>query len=365
MLSISKVWEYIQAKNIFIVAEIGKNFIQTEEERPTEEYLENAKALVKAAKEAGADAVKFQTHNVEDEQLNLHVVSPHFKGADRYSWVTRNDRSTPLGIFWKPLKAYCDEVGIIFFSTPMSRGAAQKLAQLNPQLWKIGSGDIQDYVCLDYVCAQEKPIIISTGMVSSQELEGVVDFIVKRNQQLVILYCISKYPCPPEEFNLATIDYLHERYPQCIIGFSDHSIGYEVDLAAVKLGAKVIEKHFSFDRGLWGADHKVSMTPDEMREMVAAIRSGAWRDVDATQFYGEKTKELEGAKNQFRPYFNKSLMAGQDIVAGTVLTAEMLYAMRPQMYAEGLPSQEYEKVVGRRVKSDLRKYDPITRDSIE
>lgn len=365
MVDISSTILEKMEEGIFIIAEAGKNFIQTKEERPVAEYLENAKALVRAAKAAGADALKFQTHNVEDEQLNLHIVSPHFQGADRYSWVSRNERSTPLEAFWKPLKQYCDEVGIIFFSTPMSRGAAQKLAPLNQQLWKIGSGDVQDFVCLDYVCAQGKTVIISTGMVSLQELESVVDFITKRNQQLVILYCISKYPCLPEEFNLGTIEYLKERYPMCIIGFSDHSIGFEVDLAAIKLGVKVIEKHFSFDRGLWGADHKVSMTPDETRKMVQAIRSGNWRDVDTAKFYGGKSKELEGAGNQFRPYFKKALMAGQDIPAGTMLTPKMIYAMRPQMYAGGLPSEEYERVVGKKLKRALAKYDPIRSDIIE
>ena len=355
----------IGKERIFIIAEVGKNFIQTQEEQPVGKYLENAKALVKAAKEAGADAVKFQTHNVEDEQLNLHVVSPHFKAADRYSWISRNDRSTPFEAFWKPLKRYCDEIGIIFFSTPMSRGAAQKLQTLDPPLWKIGSGDVLDFVCLDYVCAQGKPVIISTGMVSLQELETVVRFITKRNRQLVVLYCISKYPCPPEEFNLGTIEYLRERYPNCIIGFSDHSIGFGVDLAAVKLGAKVIEKHFSFDRELWGADHKVSMTPQEMREMIRAIRLGVWQDHDVQKFYGQRSKELEGAHNQFRPYFHKSLMAGDDISAGTVLVPAMIYAMRPRIYAGGLPSEEYERVLGKRVKKDLKKYEPITADILE
>src|SRR3989338_5902082 len=100
---------------VFIAADIGKNFIQTEAERPVSEYLENAKALVRAAKEAGADAVKFQTHNVTDEQLAVEVISPHFKGSDRLSWVTRNTKATPLEEFWNPLKAYCDEIGIVFF----------------------------------------------------------------------------------------------------------------------------------------------------------------------------------------------------------------------------------------------------------
>lgn len=361
-MSFFALWQQIKSGKIFVIAEVGKNFIQTEEERPVSEYLANAKALVLAAKESGADAVKFQTHHVEDEQLNVHVVSPHFKGTDRYSWVTRNTLSTPLETFFRPLKAYCDEIGIVFFSTPMSVGAAQKISQLDPPLWKIGSGDVLDFLCLDFICKQEKPIIISTGMVNFKELEKAVSFILKRNKQLVILYCVSKYPCPPEEFNLSTLEYLQERYPECIIGFSDHSVGYEIDLAAIKIGAKVIEKHFSFDRGLWGADHKVSMTPKEMTEMIHGIRSGSWEKVDSQKFYGKKMKELEGAINEFRPIFHKSLMAACDINAGTVLIPSLLYAMRPQMYAGGLPSIEYENVIGRRIKYNLKKYDPIRSD---
>ncbi len=358
------VWEKIKS-DVFVIAEIGKNFIQIQEERSILEYLENAKSLVRAAKDTGVDAVKFQTHTLEDEQLNIPVISPHFKAGDRYAWVSRNDRSTPFDTFWKPLKEYCDELGILFFSTPMSRGAAQKLTPLDLPLWKLGSGDVQDFVCLDYICKLGQPIIISTGMVSFEELDRVVSFIIARNTKLIILYCISKYPCSSEEFNLSTIEYLRERYPQCIIGFSDHSIGYDVDLAAVKLGAKIIEKHFSFDRGLWGADHKVSMMPHETEEMVHLIRSHAWENIDVMKFYGEKTKELEGAKNEFRPYFHKSLMAGQDILIGTILTAPMLYAMRPQIYAEGLSSHEYENVIGMRVTRNLKKFDPIQYDILE
>ena len=118
-------------KPVVIVAEIGKNFIQTEEDRPVAEYLQNAKDLVDAAKEAGADAVKFQTHVLEDEFLQgFTVVSPHFKGSDRVKWIARNEKATPLEEFWKPLKEHCDKKGIIFFSTAMSRKAAEKLDKL-------------------------------------------------------------------------------------------------------------------------------------------------------------------------------------------------------------------------------------------
>ena len=135
----------------FVVAEIGKGFIQTEEDQTPEVYLANAKELVLLAKEAGADAVKFQTHTVEDEQANINVVAPHFNGADRYSWVKRNTAATPVW-FWQELKKYCAELGIVFFSTPMSRGAAKLLnEEVGVDLWKVGSGDILDFVMLDYL----------------------------------------------------------------------------------------------------------------------------------------------------------------------------------------------------------------------
>ncbi|MDP2676983.1 MAG: N-acetylneuraminate synthase family protein [bacterium] len=364
LLHQNQIWGKIQ-KGVFVTAEIGKNFIQTEEDRPIEEYLSNAKKLVDAAVEAGVDAVKFQTHEVEDEQLDLDITSPHFKGSDRYSWVTRNTKATPLEEFWKPLKAYCDQKGVIFFSTPMSRKAANTLEKVGVPLWKVGSGDVQDYVTLDFMIETGKPIMIATGMVSLKELDEVIKYITDKGSPLVVMYCISKYPAPPEFFNLGTIEYLQEKYPNVVIGFSDHSIGYDIALSAVKLGAKVVEKHFSWNRELWGADHKVSMTPSEMKEMVGAIRSEEYKSVDEKKYYGDKEKELEGADNQFRPYFNKSLMAGTDIPAGTAITKEMIFAMRPKMYAKGLASNRLNDVLGKKTNAPLKKYDPITEDVLE
>lgn len=345
--------------HVFIIAEIGKNFIQTEEDRPIAEYLENAKKLVDAAKDAGCDAVKFQTHEVEDEVLDIDFTSPHFKARDRYSWVTRNTNATPLGAFWKPLKAHCDSRGITFFSTPMSRKAAQKLNKVGVPFWKVGSGDIFDYVLLDYLAGTRKPIIFSTGMASFAELDTVMRYLSKRKSPLVVLYCISKYPAPKEYFNLGTIEYLKEKYPQVTVGFSDHSLGHDVALAAVKLGAKVIEKHFSFSRDLWGADHKVSMTPVEMKEFVRLARAEVYNNISTSAYYGKKSKELEGAQNQFRAYFHKSLVSGKDLPKGAVITRNAIFAMRPQMLAKGLPSDKFPEVIGRRAKRALKKYEPI------
>ena len=356
-----KIWDKIKDKNrVFIAVDIGKNFIQTEEDRPIEEYLKNAKELVKEAKKAGADAVKFQTHVLEDEFLKLEIVSPHFKGSDRWNWINRNEQATPIE-FWQELKKYCEEQDIIFHSTPMSRGAAMKLEQVGVDMWKVGSGDILDFVTLDFMASTGKPIIIASGMSTLEEVDKAIDFLKKRTDKVVLLHCVSKYPCPPEELNLKTIELFIKRY-DLPIGFSDHSIGIDSAIAATNMGAVLVEKHFSLNRDLWGADHKVSMTPEELKQMTDAIRKGSKVDLSD---YGKEEKILQDGEAVFRPLFRKSLMAGQDIPAGTKLTKDMIFAMRPQKYAGGLPSEEYENILGKKVKKDLNKFEPITWEVLE
>lgn len=356
----------------FIIAEIGKNFIQTRDDRPVLEYLENAKTLVRLAQEAGADAVKFQTHWVEDEQLSVKVVSPHFRGADRYSWVKRNTEATPFGNFWRPLKRYCDELKILFFSTPMSRGAASILKKIGVGVWKVGSADVLDFVMLDYVASVGKPIILSTGMSTLPEIDRAVDFLRRRKaESITLLHCVSKYPCPPRDLNLATITFFEKRYG-LPVGFSDHSLGVESALAAVALGATVIEKHFSLSRSLWGADHKVSMTPSEFRVLVDSIREmekdphakrAHLRGRSVSMMLGSPTKILQEDEAVLRPYFRKSLVAAEDIPAGSLITPEMVYAMRPQKFAGGLPSERYEEVVNKPAPRPLKRYEPFSFDS--
>lgn len=362
-----QIWDKIQ-RGTFIIAEAGKAFIQSEDEQTVEEYLVNAKALVDAAKETGADAIKFQTHTVDDEQLNIQVISPHFKGADRYAWVSRNTRATPMDAFWRPLKAYCDERGILFFSTPMSRGAAQLLDELGVEVWKIGSGDILDFVMLDYLRESGKPIILSSGMSTQEEVKRAVDFLREKNNRVALLHCVSKYPCPPEELNMRTIEHFKSTFAMPI-GFSDHSLAIDAAVAAVAMGATVIEKHFSLSREAWGSDHKVSHTPEEFGELVRRIRElesspDKKQEILATDFankaMGQGGKVLQDDEAAFRPLFRKSLVAGQDIAAGATITKDMIYAMRPQAYALGLPSERYEEVVGKVSKVALKKYDLIT-----
>ena len=363
------IWDKIE-KGVFVIVEAGKNFIQTEEDRPVKEYLANAKQLVDEAVESGADAIKFQTHTVEDEIAKIDFTSPHFtgKGSNRYDWITRNTDATPLNEFWKPLKQYCDSKEIIFMSTPMSRGAAEKLDQVGVNIWKIGSGDILDFVCMDYLRNSDKPIILSSGMSTLEEVKKAVNFLHEKNSRVALLHCVSKYPCPPEELHLGTINFFKDTFDMPI-GFSDHSIGIEPDLVAVAMGATIVEKHFSLSRDFYGADHKVSMTPDELTSLTAGIKEVQENPAKkkeilesdyAKQAMSGKEKIVQEDEAAFRPLFRKSLVAGQDIQKGAVFTKEMIYAMRPQGYLKGLPSEEYEQVIKRIATRDFKKYEPIS-----
>lgn len=359
-------------KHVVIVAEIGKNFIRTEEPRPVAEYLANAKELAKAAREAGADVIKFQTHNVEDEVADRDFDSPHFKGKSRYQWVTRNTESTPLEEFWRPLKQYCDEIGIVFFSTPMSRGAAMKLAKLDVPMWKVASSDILDFVMLDFMASTGKPIIIPTGMSVLGDVDQSLAFLKKKGASVVLMHAISRYPYPPEDSNLLTISFFKKRYPDLLVGFSQNSPWVEPAIVATALGARMVEQHFTLDRNAFGPDHKVSMQPDEFARMTKGIREvesdpakaeAVRRDPSHQQYLGREEKFMHEGEVPFRAIFRKALMAGADIPAGTVITKEMLFAMRPQSLLGGLPSEAYEDVVGKKAVKDIKKFDPITSDS--
>jgi len=366
-----QIWEKLQ-KGVFIIAEAGKNFIQTEADQTPEVYLKNAMQLVDEAAKAGADAIKFQTHTVEDEILNVPIDSPHFpnwKRGGRYGWVSRNTNGTPVKEFWLPLKAYAETRGILFFSTPMSYGAAKRIhEEIGQPLWKIGSGDILDFKTLDYMRNTTLPIILSSGMSTLEEVKQSFNFLTAKNKRVALLHCVSKYPTPTEDLNLKTMELFREEFPGTPVGLSDHSVGTDVDGVAIAMGATILEKHFSLGRDIWGPDHKVSMTPAELTEMVQdakvfqKLSKEEQQKILQTEFariaMGRKEKFLQEGEKVFRPLFRKALRAGQDIPAGTVLTEEMIYAMRPQTVG-GLPSENYEKVLGKKIKIALKKFDPI------
>lgn len=354
--------ELFNNQHIFVIAEIGKNFIQTAEDRSVEEYLQNARALILAAKKAGADAVKFQTHVVHDEQMDIPVTAPHFSGSERHAWIKRNEAATPPA-FWRALKTYADEIGIVFFTTPMSRGAAHKVAELDLPLWKVGSGDLLDFVLLDYLAQTGKPIILSSGMSTLDEVDAAVAFLKKRTAQFALLHCVSRYPCPVEDLQLPTIGLLRERYG-VPVGFSDHSIGHEGVAEAIRHGARIIEKHFSVSRDLWGSDHKVSMTPAEFAAMVRDVRE-LEKDLPQSVAVPAEGKTLQPDEAVFRPFFRKTLVAARPIAADEEVTADAVHAMRPQGYVPGLPSEAYGSILGRRPRRAIAPFEPLTDDMFE
>ena len=272
-----------------IICEAGKNFIITGQDEPIEALLNRAKELALAAKNCGADIVKYQTHVWEDEQF--------LRAESRKEWTLRNERLTPFEEFWKPLKEYCDEIGIEFLSTGMSLLAAKKIESL-VQRWKIPSGNLHDFELIEYVARSGKPIILSSGMSIQKEVDKAVNLIRQFNNDLTILQCTSEYPCAEDKVNLNIMKEYEWRYQTKNIGFSDHTLSLTIPAIAVAMGAVLIEKHFTFNRNAYGPDHKVSLLPEEFKEMVENIR---WTEM----VMGEKEKKLTEQEVKFRKIFRK------------------------------------------------------------
>ena len=250
---------------VFFVAEAGKNFIDQEwrgtaQPYSIQYYCERAITLIKAAKEAGADAVKFQTHVFEDEQ--------HLRSEARHDWIRFNDSITPYFGFWKPLKEYCDEIGIEFMTTPMSKQAAIKVNDFVKR-WKVGSGNVTDTELLEYLAETRKPVILSTGMSTEKQIIEALD-ILKHNE-VSLLYCKSIYPCPKDKIDLKMIKLMekHFNYPT---GFSDHTVEVTTPAQAVAMGARIVEKHFTMDKNAIGPDHSFALTPDELKLCIRLVR---------------------------------------------------------------------------------------------
>lgn len=336
-----------------VIADICKNFVSTEHEEPLDVLLERAKCLIDAAKASEADVAKFQVHNVDDEiHPTAHFTSPHFN-HDRYAWVKRNTYPTE---FWFAIKEHCREVDIEFLATPMSRGAAILLDEVGVDRWKVGSGDILDFVLLDYIRDSRKHVILSSGMSTIEELRKAYNYLKEKTPDVSILHCVSQYPCPLDSLNLATISYLKREFPDATIGFSSHCIDIRGALAACGLGAEIIEQHLTLDRDAFGPDHKVSLLPDEMTELVQRIREGGL--IEPTRdALGVETKFLQDVEAQFRPIFRKGLYTAHDITKDEIIEPSTLYAMRP--CKDALPSEEYPFVVGQRAGKDYKQYEGI------
>jgi N-acetylneuraminate synthase/N,N'-diacetyllegionaminate synthase len=318
--------------------------------------IELAERLVDAAAAAGADAVKFQTFSTDA------LVSRHAPKAS-YQRETTGDAEgqremlarLELGLAsHAALMTRAARRGLVFFSTPFDHGSADLLERLGVPCFKISSGEITNLPLLQHVAAKGRPLILSTGMATLEEVEEAVAVIRKAGDPpLVLLHCVSAYPAAAEEMNLRAMDTLRERFG-CPVGLSDHTLGIEVALAAVARGAAVIEKHLTVDKGLPGPDHRASLDPHEFAALVRGIRT-----VEAALGDGEKRPTPSEADT--RAVARKSLVAARAIRAGERLAADMVAIKRP---GTGISPADLERALGRMVIRDLAVDEVIGWDAL-
>ncbi len=326
-----------------IIAEVGSNFNRS---------LEKAKELIDLALECGADAVKFQSFIAEKiickeafEGLSLSFQSTWKKSV----WDVYRDAEFPRE-WHQELIDYCKNKGIIFFSSPYDIEAVDLLNNIGCEAYKIGSGEISNLGFLKYIAAKGKPVILGCGATNLSEIEEAVKAIRSTgNNDLILLQCITNYPSPIEQANVRAMLTIKRAF-QSIVGYSDHSTGDSVVCAAVALGAKVIEKHFTFDKTSEGPDHPHSLDGPEFKLMVKHIR-----EVEAA--LGSYEKFVVEAEKETVYLQRRSLFAKIDISEGTKLTKDMISILRPQ--AGILPKYENE-IIGLTLARSLKKGDPIT-----
>ena len=256
------------------------------------------------------------------------------------------------GLF-EELKKYCDAKGIIFLSTPHSYDAINFLDPLVPA-HKVGSGDLTNIPSLEMVAKKGKPVILSTGMGTLEEIREAVDTIRNMsNEQIILLQCVTDYPSNLEDQNIRTVETLKNEF-KVLTGFSDHTMGIIAPLVAVSLGACVIEKHFTLDRDLPGPDHKASLDPDELKEMIDSVRK-------AERALGTGIKKPTKIEIEIKRLARKSLVASIDITEGTSITRNMIDIKRPET---GMRPKRLKEVIGAKAKRNISKDEVITEEMI-
>ncbi len=322
-------------KRCFVIAEAGVNHNGD---------LSLAKKLVRAAKQAGADAVKFQTFKAErlvtrDAPKADYQIRTTGGTESQYAMLKRLELSESDH---RVLMTLCVELDILFLSTPFDELSADLLDKLGVTAFKLPSGEVTNLPFLSHVARKRKPVLLSTGMSSLAEVKQAVAAIRKHNKHLVLLHCVSNYPAAPADVNLRAMITMDRAF-RVPVGYSDHTMGLGVALAAVALGARVIEKHLTLDRSLRGPDHQASLEPDEFKALVEGIRT-----VEAA--LGNGRKEPAASEAATRAVARKSLVAAAPIRKGDVLNSGLVAVRRP---GTGLSPAMLGKIIGKKVKRDI------------
>lgn len=320
-------------KHVLIIAEAGVNHNGS---------LDIAKQLIDKAVEAGVDIIKFQTFKSEK------LVSKAAKQAEYQQRNIGKKDEGQLAMLKKlelspsdheELMAYCRRKGIRFFSTAFDMDSIDYLHSLNLGLWKIPSGEITNYPYLRKIAQYHEPVILSTGMCELSDIEATVKVLVEfgvKKEQITILHCNTEYPTPYSDVNLKAMLEIQDRFG-VQVGYSDHTQGIEVPIAAVALGATVIEKHFTLDKNMEGPDHKASLEPDELKAMVRAIRN-------IEQALGSEHKTISESERKNIEIARKSIVAACPIRKGEIFTEENLTVKRP---GNGISPMQWLDVIGK------------------
>lgn len=321
------------SNHTFIICEIGVNHNGD---------VELAKKMIEKASECGVDAVKFQTFNSED------LVTDNAKTA-QYQEKNTNE-SSQLELLKKleltfdefeELKNYALEHDVMFISSPFDVKSVDLLEKLDVPFYKLGSGELNNFELIDYIQKTNKPLILSTGMSSLDEITETYNHI-KNKDNLILLHCITGYPTSFSEANLNFIKTMQKEF-DVPIGFSDHSPGIELPIAAVALGACIIEKHFTLDKTLEGPDHKASLNPKEFKNMVEAIRN-----VEIAM--GDGVRKISENEDEIKKIARKSIILNENISKGTAIERKMLSIKRP---GTGIAPNDIEKIIGKKVNRNL------------
>ena len=327
--------------SVYIIAEAGVNHNGD---------INLAYQLVDAAKAAGVDCIKFQTFKSENLVSHTAQKAEYQKAATGDS--SQQDMLKQLELSFGEfvsLKEYCDRKGIFFLSTPFDFESIEFLNSIEMPFWKIPSGEVTNYPYLVALAKTGKPVVMSTGMCEMQEIEDAIAVLRENGaSDIKLLHCNTEYPTPYEDVNLKAMKTLRDAFG-VEVGYSDHTKGIEVPIAAVAMGAAVIEKHFTLDRNMEGPDHKASLEPQELKQMVDSIRH-----IEAALGSGDKKPSPSEKKNM--AVARKSIVAAARIKAGDILTEENITVKRP---GNGICPMRWKEVLGTRAVRDFEEDELI------
>lgn len=332
---------------IYIIAEAGVNHNGS---------LELAKQLIDAGKKAGVDCVKFQTWKTEELLTEDAPKADYQMKNDGDSSQFEMLKKLELSYAdFKELKAYSESIGVDFLSTPDEKKSLDFLVdELNIKLIKVGSGEVSNLLYLKQIAQKKLPVILSTGMSNMADVERAYYTLIDNGApEVALLHCTSEYPAPLNTVNLKAMDILKSVF-QTTVGYSDHTEGIAISLAAAARGARIIEKHFTLDKTMEGPDHVASIDPTELKALVDGVRA-----IELS--LGDGIKRIQTVEKGTQKVVQKGIYTTQDLKAGTVITEEMLVGKRPVV---DLSIDEYEKLIGKKVKFDLAKNTSIKLNDI-